>query len=109
MSMQDVFVNIAGGLRIEDPAIDLGVIAAMVSSFHDIPVNPQTCFIGEVGLSGEIRAVTRIDQRISEAIKLGYQTIYLSKYNTGIDKIKSDKCTLVKVGKIDEALHFLFA
>jgi len=109
MSMQDVFVNIAGGLRIEDPAIDLGVVAAMVSSFHDIPVNPQTCFIGEVGLSGEIRAVTRIDQRISEAIKLGYQTIYLSKYNTGIDKIKSDKCALVKVGKIDEALHFLFA
>ena len=109
LSAQDVFVNIAGGLRIEDPAIDLGVVASIVSSFHDIPVNPKICFIGEIGLSGEVRAVSRIEQRISEAEKLGYEVIYLSKYNKGIDSFSSKTIELRKVGKVDEALHFLFA
>lgn len=109
LSAQDVFVNIAGGLRIEDPAIDLGVVASIVSSFHDIPVNPKICFIGEIGLSGEVRAVSRIEQRISEAEKLGYEVIFLSKYNKGIDSFSSKTIELRKVGKVDEALHFLFA
>lgn len=82
LSMQDVFLNIAGGLRVEDPAIDLAVVMAVISSQQDIPVASDVAFAAEVGLSGEIRAVNRIEQRIAEAEKLGFRTIYISKYNT---------------------------
>ncbi|WP_116124294.1 DNA repair protein RadA [Lewinella sp. IMCC34183] len=83
---QDVFLNIAGGLRVDDPAIDLSIIAALLSSAQDVMVSPELCFAGEVGLSGEIRAVTRIEQRIQEADRLGFRGIYVSKYNTkGLD------------------------
>jgi DNA repair protein RadA/Sms len=86
LSAQDVFLNIAGGLRVEDPAIDLAVIAALISSQQDIPLPNKVTFSGEVGLSGEIRAVNRIEQRISEAEKLGFDGIFISKYNTkGLD------------------------
>jgi len=106
MGMQDVFVNIAGGLRVEDPGIDLGIVAAIVSSYESMPIDPEICFAGELGLSGEIRAVTRIEQRISEAEKLGFKTIYLSKYN----KLGALKPTIkvVEVAKIEELLNFLF-
>src|SRR5258705_1483046 len=76
-----VFLNIAGGLKIEDPSIDLAVLCALLSSYEDVPLSQHICFSGEVGLSGEIRAVSRIDQRIAEAEKLGFEKIILSKYN----------------------------
>lgn len=78
---RDVFVNIAGGLKIEDPSIDLAMVCALLSSYQDIPLHPGTCFAAEVGLSGEIRPVNRIDQRISEAEKLGFERIVVSRYN----------------------------
>lgn len=106
MGLQDVFVNIAGGIRVEDPAIDLGVIAAIVSSYENLPVDQQICFIGEVGLSGEIRAVNRIEQRIGEAEKLGFKTVYLSKFN----KLPKTNFSInvVEISKIEELLSFLF-
>ena len=81
LSAKDVFLNITGGIRVEDPAIDLGLAAAIISSHQDIPVPFKTCFAGEIGLSGEIRAVNRVEQRIAEAQKLGFEQIFISKYN----------------------------
>lgn len=106
MGMQDVFINIAGGLRVEDPGIDLGVIAAIVSSYQNMPVDNKIAFIGEVGLSGEIRAVSRIEQRIGEAEKLGFTTVYISKFNK-MPKQKSG-ITIVEVSKLEEMLNYLF-
>ena len=89
LGVQDVFLNIAGGLKVEDPAIDLAVCASLVSSFMDVPLSGRICFAAEVGLGGEIRAANRIENRISEAEKLGFEEIYLSKYNLkGIDTKK---------------------
>ena len=86
LNMKDVFLNIAGGIRSDDPAIDLSVVAAVLSSNADIPIDNRYAFAAEVGLSGEIRAVTRIDARIAEADKLGFEKIFISKYNTkGLD------------------------
>ena len=106
MGMQDVFVNIAGGLRVEDPGIDLSIVAAIVSSYENVPIDSKICFIGEVGLSGEIRAVNRIEQRISEAEKLGFKTVYLSKFNKL--PLEKNKITIVQVGKLEELLSNLF-
>ncbi|MES2779689.1 MAG: DNA repair protein RadA [Bacteroidota bacterium] len=106
MGMQDVFVNIAGGLRVEDPGIDLGVVAAIVSSYHNVSIDSKIAFIGEVGLSGEIRAVSRIEQRISEAEKLGFTSVYLSKFNK-IPKGKSN-INIVEVSKLEDFLNYLF-
>lgn len=80
LSQKDVFLNIAGGLRVDDPAIDLAVIAAVLSSGQDIPLNPKYCFAAEVGLTGEIRPVSRLDQRLAEAEKLGFEQIFVSRY-----------------------------
>lgn len=89
LGVQDVFLNIAGGLKVEDPAIDLAICASMVSSFKDTAVPTSVCFAGEVGLGGEIRAVNRIENRISEAEKLGFKDIFISKYNKkGLDTSK---------------------
>ncbi|MGJ1194747.1 DNA repair protein RadA [Sphingobacterium spiritivorum] len=89
LSAQDVFLNIAGGLRVEDPAIDLAVIVAIISSQQDMPIKTTIAFAGEVGLSGEIRAVNRIEQRIAEAEKLGFEGIFISKFNIkGLDPKK---------------------
>src|SRR5438045_7029783 len=79
--VKDVFINIAGGLKVEDPSIDLAVLSALLSSYEDVPLPAHICFAGEVGLSGEIRAVNRIGQRIAEAEKLGFEKIIVSKYN----------------------------
>src|SRR4249919_890974 len=79
--VKDVFINIAGGLKVEDPSIDLAIVSALLSSYEDVSVNHHYCFAGEVGLSGEIRAVNRIEQRIAEAEKLGFEKIIVSKYN----------------------------
>ena len=108
LSTQDVFLNIAGGLRVEDPAIDLAVIIAIISSQQDIAVPATVAFAGEVGLSGEIRAVNRIEQRIAEAEKLGFETIFLSKYNTkGLDG--SDYQIEIKpVARVEEVFQAVF-
>jgi len=106
--MKDVFVNIAGGLKVEDPSIDLSIVSALLSSYEDVPMPPHICFAGEVGLSGEIRAVNRIEQRIAEAQKLGFQKIILSKYNSkSIGKIKFD-IEVVPLGKVEELYQYLF-
>jgi len=108
LSAQDVFLNIAGGLRVEDPAIDLAVVIAVISSQQDIPVSATVAFSGEVGLSGEIRAVNRIEQRIAEAEKLGFETIYISKYNTkGLDK-SHYQIAIVPVAKVEEVFRAVF-
>jgi len=108
LSTQDVFLNIAGGLRVEDPAIDLAVVTAIISSQQDMPIPATVAFAGEVGLSGEIRAVNRIEQRIAEAEKLGFETIYISKYNTkGLDNSKYG--ILIKpVAKVEEVFQLVF-
>lgn len=80
LGIKDVFLNIAGGIQVDDPAIDLAVVAAILSSNEDVALPKDYCFAAEVGLSGEIRPVQRIDQRIMEAEKLGYSTIFISKY-----------------------------
>jgi DNA repair protein RadA/Sms len=106
--MKDVFVNIAGGLKIEDPSIDLAITCALLSSYEDIPLSQQICFAGEVGLNGEIRAVNRIEQRIAEAEKLGFEKIIVSKYNKkGFDK-KEFKIEVIGVSRVDEVYKLLF-
>lgn len=104
---KDVFVNIAGGLKIEDPAIDLAMVMALLSSYEDIPLSQKACFAGEVGLSGEIRAVNRIDQRISEAEKLGFEKIFISKYNRRADS-KSTAIKAVQVALVEEVYRMIF-
>jgi DNA repair protein RadA/Sms len=84
MSANDVFLNIAGGIRVEDPSIDLGAVVALSSSCYDAPIKNTICFAGEVGLSGEIRPARQIDKRITEAEKLGFEQIYVSKYNKNV-------------------------
>lgn len=106
--VQDVFLNIAGGLRVEDPSIDLAIICALLSSFNDQPISYHYCFAGEVGLSGEIRAVNRIEQRIAEADRLGFEKIFISRYNKkGLDLTKY-KLEVVTAGRIDELYRQLF-
>lgn len=106
--MKDVFLNIAGGLKVEDPSIDLAVLSALLSSYEDVPISPRVCFAGEVGLSGEIRAVNRIDQRIAEAEKLGFEKIIVSKYSQkGMGKQKFD-IEVVPMGRVEELYQYLF-
>jgi len=114
LGAQDVFLNITGGIRVEDPAIDLGLSVAIISSHQDIPVPFKTCFAGEVGLSGEIRAVNRIEQRIAEAQKLGFEQIFISKYNLpqanggkNID-LSRYNIDIKPVGSIEEVFSILF-
>ncbi len=106
LGSKDVFLNIAGGLRIEDPAADLAVVAALISSNDDIPLPEHAAFAAEVGLSGEIRPVNKIDFRIAEAEKLGYTTIYISKYNS-LEK-NSRNIKIIRLSKIAELYHKLF-
>jgi len=106
--VKDVFINIAGGLKIEDPSIDLAVLCALLSSFEDTALPQHICFAGEVGLSGEIRAVNRIDQRIAEAEKLGFEKIIVSKYNQkGLAKQKFN-IEIVTMGQVEELYRYLF-
>lgn len=107
LGAKDVFLNVTGGIHVDDPAIDLAVVAAILSSNQDMAINPNVCFAAEVGLAGEIRPVSKIDQRISEAEKLGYKTFVASKYNKITNKNGNIK--LLLVGKIEEAFATLFA
>jgi DNA repair protein RadA/Sms len=106
LGTKDVFLNVTGGLSVDDPAIDLAVVAAILSSNEDIPISKEFCFAGEVGLSGEIRPVNRVDQRIQEAEKLGFSTIFISKYN----KITVKNCNIKIhfVSKIEDIASGLF-
>ncbi|MDE6335156.1 MAG: DNA repair protein RadA [Muribaculaceae bacterium] len=107
LGQKDVFLNMAGGLKVIDPAIDLAVVAAIMSSNFDIAISRKTVFIGEVGLSGEIRTVTRIEQRVAEAEKLGFEAAVIPKGNLkGVKDKFSIK--LVEVGKIEEMLRYIF-
>lgn len=108
ISAKDVFLNITGGIKVDDPAIDLGVICAVLSSNEDIPISEKACFAAEVGLTGEIRPVTRIEQHITEAAKLGFEQIFVSKYNMkGLEK-KDFGIKIHPVSRIDQVFRLLF-
>jgi DNA repair protein RadA/Sms len=106
--VKDVFINIAGGFKVEDPSLDLAIISSLLSSYEDVALPQHICFTGEVGLSGEIRAVNRIEQRIAEAEKLGFEKIVISKYNVkSLNKLKSS-IEIVSLGKVEELYQLLF-
>jgi DNA repair protein RadA/Sms len=107
LGAKDVFLNIAGGLKVEDPGIDLAVVCAVLSSNADMPIPQGVCFAGEVGLSGEIRPVNRVEMRIAEAEKLGFKEIYISKYHKGL-KPGSYAIKLNMVGKMEDVFAGLF-
>ena len=106
LGAKDVFLNITGGLSVDDPAIDLAVVAAVLSSNIDIAIDKRMCFAAEVGLAGEVRPITHIERRILEAEKLGFESIVISKYC----KIpKNDyKINILKVSKVHDVVHHLF-
>lgn len=109
LAQKDVFLNIAGGIKVNDPALDLAVIASILSSNVDISIPQDTCFAGEVGLSGEIRPVNRIEQRISEAQKLGMKSIIIPRHNLkGVDTSRM-KIEIHEASKVEEAVRLLFA
>lgn len=108
LAAKDVFLNIAGGIRVSDTAIDLSVAAAILSSNTDIPIGAGICLAGEIGLSGEIRPVTRIEQRVSEAAKLGFRQIIIPQYSRGTDFGKFN-IDVRQVQRLDEAFRLLFA
>jgi DNA repair protein RadA/Sms len=109
LGIKDVFVNIAGGIKIEDPALDLALACAILSSNEDLPIPPDVCFAAEVGLTGELRPVTRIEQRITEAEKLGFKKIYICQYNMkGMDS-KAFGLQVMPFIKIEEVFQSLFA
>ena len=108
LAQKDVYLNIAGGLRVNDPAIDLSVISAILSSNMDVEIEPAVCMAGEVGLSGEIRPVNRIEQRIAEAAKLGFKQIIVPKSNIkGLD-LSRFAIEVLPVSKVEEAFRLLF-
>jgi len=108
MGTQDVFVNMAGGIYVEDPAIDLALCVSLISSMEEIPVSDKVCFAAEIGLGGELRAVNRIDQRISEAEKLGFNEIYISKYSQKTLDLKKTKIEVKAFSKLTEVFQDLF-
>jgi DNA repair protein RadA/Sms len=108
LSTRDVFLNIAGGIKVEDPAIDLAIMVAIISSHEEISISSKICFAAEVGLSGEIRAVNKIEQRISEAEKLGFERIFISNYNMKGLIIERYKIELTAVSKIEDVFSILF-
>ncbi len=108
LAQKDVFLNIAGGIKVNDPALDLAVISAILSSNVDMAINRGVCFTGEVGLSGELRQVTRIDSRIGEAQKLGFDTIVVPRGNTKALNTSSLKIHIIEAARVDEAFRHLF-
>ncbi len=108
LASKDVFLNIAGGFKVNDPAMDLAVVCAILSSSLDMPIAQGVCMAGEIGLSGEIRSVSRLEQRISESEKLGMEAIILPKGNLkGVD-ISRFKIAVKEVSKVEEAFRILF-
>ncbi len=109
LGAKDVFLNIAGGLRVNDPAIDMAVACSILSSNVDIAISPRICFAAELGLSGEVRPVSRVEQRIAEAGRLGFEKIFISKYNARSLDRKRYGIEVVPVSVIEEAFRALFA
>lgn len=109
LGAKDVFLNLAGGMRVSDPAIDLAVACAVLSSNVDIAISPRICFAAELGLSGEVRPVSRVEQRIAEADRIGFERIFISKYNFREIDPKRYRIQIVPVGVIEEAFRALFA
>lgn len=109
LGAKDVFLNIAGGLRVSDPAMDLAVVSAILSSNVDMPISPRICFAAEMGLSGEVRPVTRVEHRIAEADRLGFEKIFISRYNAKTIDRHRYGLQIVEVGVIEEAFRGLFA
>ncbi len=108
LGAKDVFLNIAGGVRVDDPAINLAIVAAILSSATDIAIDAKTCFAGEMGLGGEVRPVTRIVQRIAEADKLGFSRMFVSKYNLKGVNPKEFKIKIIPIAKVEEMFKTLF-
>lgn len=108
LGVKDVFLNIAGGIKVNDPAIDLAILSSVLSSNLDIPIDREVCFSGETGLSGEIRPVSRIEQRIKEASKMGFNKIYISKYHRGVST-KGLDIEIIQVAKIENLVRSLFS
>ena len=108
LAVKDVFLNIAGGRKVADPAIDMAVVSAILASSLDIAIPSDTCFAAEIGLSGEIRPVNRVNQRIAEAEKLGFKRIFISKYNQKGLEAEKHKIQVIMVGKIEELMRKLF-
>lgn len=108
LGVKDVFINIAGGIRVEDPGIDLALVCAILSSNEDLPIPQTLCFAAEVGLTGEIRPVNRIEQRISEAEKLGFEKIFISSFNLKGLNLRNHKIEVIAVSKMEEAFAQLF-
>ncbi|MCF3110859.1 DNA repair protein RadA [Niabella sp. CC-SYL272] len=106
--VKDVFLNIAGGIKVEDPSIDLAVLCSLLSSYEDVPLAQTICFAGEVGLSGEIRAVNKIDQRIAEAEKLGFEKIIVSKYNQSLKNTSRFNIEVIRMSRVEEVYQYLF-
>jgi DNA repair protein RadA/Sms len=103
----DIFINVAGGVRVEEPAVDLGVVAAMASSFLDRPVDSRTVILGEVGLTGEVRAVSQMEVRVKEAARLGFSRCLVPKTNTS--QLKSvTKMEVRTISSLKELLENLF-
>jgi DNA repair protein RadA/Sms len=107
LAVKDVFLNITGGIKVNDPAIDLAIITSILSSNLDIPVPRDACFAGETGLSGEIRPVSRIEQRIREAAKMGFGKIYVSRFHNKISST-GNKIEIVPVGKVENIVRLIF-
>ncbi len=104
----DIFLNIAGGIKVNDPSIDLSIAAALLSSLEDTPIEEGVCFAGEIGLSGEVRSVNRLEQRIQEADRLAFKTMFVSKFNLkGLDP-KKYNLEIVPIGKVEELYQYLF-
>ena len=108
LGQKDVFLNMAGGLKVSDPACDLAVVAAVLSSNFDFPIPADTCFAGEVGLSGEIRPVSQADRRILEAARLGFKRIFVSSYTTLDTPLSGNKIAVIKVSDIPALVRELF-
>ncbi|MBN2747214.1 MAG: DNA repair protein RadA [Bacteroidales bacterium] len=108
LGAKDVFLNMAGGIRVDDPAIDLAVIAAVLSSNYDMPIDEKTCFAAEVGLAGEIRSVNFVEQRIAEAEKLGFQRIIVSRYNLKGLQTENRKINIMSFSKIEDVVKNIF-
>lgn len=108
MGTQDVFLNMAGGIKVEDPAIDLAICISIISSMEEMPVSDKICFAAEVGLGGELRAVNRIDQRITEAEKLGFKEIYISKYSQKSLDLAKTRIAVKSFGKLTDVFQDLF-
>jgi len=105
LAAKDVFINLTGGIRLNEPGSDLAIVAAVLSSSEDLPIDIGTCLAGEVGLTGEIRPIHRLQQRINEAAKLGFQRIIIPK---GDEKIAPGNIQVVEVNSVQEAFQQLF-